>query len=169
MGDETRERIAELEAEVAGLGAEVAWFAARAERDRATILRLRLALVAARADFDRATAQRDEGLERFARGTSAEELGQLVERSAVAVGQGSWSVFAEQAVAERDEAIEERDEARALVREMWTEADGWAGPRASSHYRSKIKERVMAQTGGMSAPCPSDIAAEALAEDNDHG
>lgn len=33
---------------------------------------------------------------------------------------------------------------RLLVAEMWADADGWSGPRASSHYRSRIAERARA-------------------------
>jgi len=29
-----------------------------------------------------------------------------------------------------------------LVEEMWTEADEWHGDKASSHYRSRIRERA---------------------------
>lgn len=35
-------------------------------------------------------------------------------------------------------------EIRTLVAEMWAEADGWHGPYASSHYRSRIRERAEA-------------------------
>jgi len=36
------------------------------------------------------------------------------------------------------------DALRALVAEMWANADDWHGPVASSHYRSRIRERAEA-------------------------
>lgn len=50
-------------------------------------------------------------------------------------GEGTWSVFAEKVVAERDDALD-------LLQLMWDEADRWHGERASSHFRSEISERI---------------------------
>jgi hypothetical protein len=44
-----------------------------------------------------------------------------LERSPLAVGEGTWSVFAQKVVKERDEAVAERDEACAEVRRLMRE------------------------------------------------
>lgn len=90
------------------------------------------------------------------------------ERSSGSPGEGSWAVFAEKVVRERDEAVaafhdatrlrseiqqarikaeDERDALRLLVHRMWSDAEHWTGPRASSHYRSEVAERIERLTG----------------------
>ena len=43
---------------------------------------------------------------------------------------------------ERRELPERFAALQALVAEMWTEADAWHGPQASSHFRSRVRERA---------------------------
>ncbi len=43
---------------------------------------------------------------------------------------------------ERRELPERFAALQALVAEMWTDADAWHGSQASSHYRSRIRERA---------------------------
>jgi hypothetical protein len=43
---------------------------------------------------------------------------------------------------ERLELPERFAKLQKLTEEMWTEADAWHGDKASSHYRSKIRERA---------------------------
>jgi hypothetical protein len=43
---------------------------------------------------------------------------------------------------ERNEMPATIEALRALVKEMWDDAEGWSGPTASSHYRSKITEKA---------------------------
>jgi hypothetical protein len=43
--------------------------------------------------------------------------------------------------------LKERDKAalielRAIVLEMWLDAEHWSGPSASSHYRSRVADRL---------------------------
>lgn len=47
----------------------------------------------------------------------------------------------EEAEKQRKQPIE-NDKLRDLIYEMWTEADSWHGPVASSHYRSRLRERA---------------------------
>lgn len=53
-----------------------------------------------------------------------------------------WQRCNNLAVLERDEARAEVERLRALMIEMWDNAEDWYGPRASSHYRSEIATRV---------------------------